>query len=106
MSDWIGKVAELSTTAGGAATLSIELAPKVHVQTWNNAFSDVGSKTLIQPETSLFASLLPLRKGDAVRFSGKFERSDKDCVKEQSVTTAGSMLDPEFTMQFTEVRKM
>lgn len=105
-SDWIGEISAISTTSSGAAVLSVKLAPNVHVQTWNNAFSDAGSKTLIQPSTQLFTSLVPLKKGDTVQFSGKFEVSDKDCVREQSITLAGSMLAPEFTMKFTEVRKL
>lgn len=103
---WIGEISGISSTSGGSAVLKIKLAPNVHVQTWNNAFSDAGSKTLVLSGTALFASLVPLRRGDAVQFSGSFEESEKDCVKEQSITQAGSMLDPEFTMRFTEVKKL
>jgi len=46
-----------------------------------------------------------MKPGDVVRFSGRFSSSNVDCVREKSVTLAGSMTDPVFTMRFTSVSK-
>ncbi|MCK1684667.1 hypothetical protein [Bradyrhizobium sp. 145] len=105
-SGWIGKLAELTSNGDGKGVVSIELAPDVHVATWNNALSDIGSRTLIDPTSSLFKSLAGMKRGDFVRFSGSFTSSDVDCVREQSVTLDGSMTDPVFTMRFSSVAKL
>ncbi|WP_407114239.1 hypothetical protein [Bradyrhizobium sp. LMG 9283] len=103
---WIGKIAQLSSNGDGKGVISIELAPDVHVATWNNALSDIGSRTLIEPTSSLFKSLAGMKRGDMVKFSGNFTSSDVDCVREQSVTLDGSMTDPVFTMRFSSVAKL
>jgi hypothetical protein len=105
-SGWVGKISQLSSNGDGKGVLSIEVAPNVHVSTWNNALSDIGSQTLIDPSSSLFKNLANMKRGDVVRFSGRFASSDVDCVREQSVTLAGSMTDPSFTMRFTSVNKL
>jgi hypothetical protein len=104
-SGWIGKISQLSSNGDGKGVLRIEIAPDIHVATWNNAVSDIGSNTLIDPNSSLFKSLASMKRGDVVRFSGRFSSSNVDCVQEKSVTLAGSMTDPVFTMRFTSVSK-
>jgi hypothetical protein len=104
-SGWIGKISQLSSNGDGKGVLQIEIAPNIHVSTWNNAVSDVGSNTLIDPNSSLFKSLAAMKQGDVVRFSGRFSSSNVDCVREKSLTLAGSMTDPVFTMRFTSVSK-
>ncbi|MBH5372205.1 hypothetical protein [Bradyrhizobium glycinis] len=103
---WVGKIAQLTSNGDGKGVVSIELAPDVHVATWNNALSDIGARTLIEPTSSLFKSLAGMKRGDLVRFSGSFTSSDVDCVREQSVTLDGSMTDPVFTMRFSSVAKL
>jgi hypothetical protein len=105
-SGWVGKISELTSNGDGKGVVSIELAPNVHVSTWNNALSDIGDNTLIDPNSSLFKSLSTMKKGDVVRFSGRFSSSKTDCVREKSLTLAGSMTDPAFTMRFTSVGKL
>lgn len=105
-SGWIGKVAYLSTNGDGKGVITIELAPVLQVSTWNNALSDYSDKTLIDPDTQFFKSLALMKRGDTVRFSGGFFPSNLDCVGEQSVTMAGSMKSPVFTMRFSSIRKI
>jgi hypothetical protein len=105
-SGWIGKVAYLSTNGDGKGVITIELAPGLQVSTWNNAISDYSDKTLIDPDTQFFKSLAAMKRGDTVRFSGGFFPSNLDCVAEQSVTIAGSMKSPVFTMRFSSIRKL
>jgi hypothetical protein len=103
---WIGKISKLTSNGDGKGVLSIELAPDIQVSTWNNALSDIGSNTLIDPSSSLFKSLSSMKRGDTVRFSGRFTTSNVDCVREKSVSLSGSMTSPEFTMRFTSVTKL
>lgn len=105
-SGWIGKVAYLSTNGDGKGVITLELEPGLQVSTWNNALSDYSDKTLIDPDTQLFKSLAAMKRGDSVRFSGGFFPSNLDCVGEQSVTLAGSMKSPVFTMRFSSIRKI
>lgn len=105
-SGWIGKVAYLSTNGDGKGVITLELAPGLQVSTWNNALSDFSDKTLIDPDTQFFKSLAVMKRGDTVRFSGGFFPSNLDCVGEQSVTLAGSMKSPVFTMRFSSIRKL
>lgn len=105
-SGWIAKVAYLSTNGDGRGVITLDLEPGLQVSTWNNDLSDYSDKTLIDPDTQLFKSLATLRRGDTVRFSGGFFPSNLDCVGEQSVTLAGSMRSPVFTMRFSSIRKL
>lgn len=103
---WIAKISYLSTNGDGRGVITLELAPGLRISTWNNAVSDYSDKTLIAPDTQLFKSLAGMKKGDTVRFSGRFFPSDVDCVREQSVTLAGSMKNPVFTMRFSSIGKI
>ena len=44
-----------------------------------------------------------LAPGQAVTFSGRFMKGEKTCLNETSLTTRGSMTDPEFLFVFTAV---
>lgn len=103
---WVAKIAHQSTNGDGKGVITLELAPGLHVSTWNNSLSDFSDKTLIDPDTKLFKSLATMKRGDTVRFSGGFFPSNVDCVGEQSVTLAGSMKSPVFTMRFSSIRKL
>lgn len=105
-SGWIAKVAYLSTNGDGRGVITLDLEPGLQVSTWNNDVSDYSNKTLVDPDTQLFKSMVTLRRGDTVRFSGGFFPSNLDCVGEQSVTLAGSMKSPVFTMRFSSIRKL
>jgi hypothetical protein len=100
---WTGTISTLSSNSNGLGVLGIELAQDVHIQTWNNAFSDVIDKTLINPASYLFQSASRMRIGDKVRFSGNLFASEVDCVKEASVTLHGSLTAPAFIMRFQAV---
>jgi hypothetical protein len=103
---WVGKLTELSTNSDGDGVLSIEIAPKVWLKTWNNSLSDIGDHTLIKPDTHLYRDLMAFTKGKYVSFSGSFIKSGTDCVRERSMTIEGSMTEPEFIVRFTTVDAM
>jgi hypothetical protein len=96
----------ISPNGDGRGVITLELGPGLHVSTWNNAISDYSDKTLIDPDTQLFKSLAAMKKGDIVRFSGSFFPSNVDCLREQSLTLAGSMKSPVFTMRFASIHKL
>lgn len=103
---WVGEVTKIDSNSDGKGVLSISLAENVTVTTWNNALSDIGSGTLIEPNTDLFNTVSAMTRGDLVEFGGQFTQSDVDCVGEQSLTLDGSLTDPEYTMVFENVRPL
>lgn len=104
--DWVGKVATLSSNSDGKGVISVEIAPKIHVQTWNNALSDVLHETLIAGDSPVLAQAATLSKGMKVRFSGRFFASDVDCIHEQSMTLSGSMTSPDFVFRFSKIEPL
>lgn len=103
--DWYGKVTSLSSNGDGKGVITLAVGPNVSVSTWNNALSDLGDHTLIEPTSAVFRSLATLKIGDRVKFSGQFLSSDVDCVREKSITIRGSMKNPDFLMTFSTVQK-
>ena len=84
--------------------ITIALSSGIAVKTWNNSFSDIAHKTLIEPGTGMFNVLAALKKGQKVKFSGQFFESDVDCVFESSLTLSGAMNTPEFIMRFRSIQ--
>jgi hypothetical protein len=83
--------------------LAIEIGKDIVIKTWNNAVSDAGDKTLIDPASPLFSKASSLAEGKQVVFSGTFRPSSTDCVKEGSLTMNGSLMEPEFIFRFSDV---
>jgi len=101
--NWVGTVYKLTTNGDGKGVVSIKIDDDVYVQTWNNALSDIGSDTLIDPGSVLFSQAVKLRVGEKVHFNGQFLPSETDCVREQSMTLRGSIKEPEFSMRFESI---
>jgi hypothetical protein len=102
--DWVGTVERRTTNNEGRGVLYIRLSEHVVLKTWNNAFSDLQDRTLVDPNSSVFQAMSRLPEGTHVRFSGRFIRSATDCVREASVTLRGSMTAPEFIFRFEALR--
>lgn len=104
--EWIGTIKTMETTSEGNAHLVIRLeGTPVRIQNWNNELSDIGSKTLIPKNSELFKAVAELAVGNRVKVSGTFLTGDKDHIEEHSLTEAGSMTEPEFTVKFSKVTK-
>jgi uncharacterized protein YecT (DUF1311 family) len=101
--NWVGKVSTLTTNGDGKGVLGIEIGPDIQVKTWNNALSDIGSKTLVEPDSGVFVAMSKLSKGANIRFSGTFISNSTDCAQETSLTLNGSMTSPEFLFRFSDV---
>lgn len=100
---WIGTIHKLETNSEGKAILSVHISPEIKIKTWNNAFSDLASNTLIEKGSPVYNSLFHLSNGQRVRFSGTFIPSGVDFIEETSMTIDGSMINPEFLFKFKTV---
>jgi hypothetical protein len=104
VTNWIGTVAKVDANSDGKGVLEIEIAKNIVVKTWNNELSDIGSRTLIEPGTSLFNTASMFKEGQPIKFSGTFFRGNSgDCVDESSLTLSGKLRDPEFVFRFSGV---
>ena len=106
VSSWVGTISQLETNTEGKAILSIRVSPDIEIKTWNNAFSDIFSNTLITKGTALYSSLFNLSRGQKVQFSGSFFSSETDYIEETSITIQGSMRNPEFLFKFKSVKPL
>jgi hypothetical protein len=105
VANWQGTISQLETNMEGKAILSVRVSPNVVLKTWNNALSDIFDNTLIDKNSPSYLALIELSVGDNVLFSGNFLSSDEDGVKETSITTGGSMQEPEFLFKFNKIMK-
>lgn len=106
VSNWVGKIINLSSNADGKGVLGIEIAPGITVKTWNNSLSDVLHHTLIDPSSKLFEKSSAMKIGQMVQFSGSFHPgSETECVYEASITLNGKISEPEFVMTFSDIKK-
>ena len=103
ISNWVGRVSKLSTNGDGKGVLEVQIDKDTVIKTWNNAVSDAGDNTLIDPTSPLFSKASALAEGKQVIFSGSFRPSSTDCVKEGSLTMHGSLMEPEFIFRFSDV---
>lgn len=107
ISKWVGTLQDMGTTSERKAYISIRLeGSKYEVKTWNNAVSDIMDDTLIEPESSLYKKIAELSEGDKVIFSGSFITGKDDFIREGSMTESGAMLDPEFIVKISDIRKI
>jgi hypothetical protein len=95
--DWVGKISQLTTLGkSDNVALSVEIKPgfltSVNVETDD-----------IEPSSSLYQQVFPLKVGQTVKFSGVFLQDDSNGVQERSLTLYGSITDPEFTIQFSNI---
>ena len=103
---WVGIVDEVETTLGGdSGVLDIEIADDINLTTWNNAVSDAGDGTLIDPDSDVYAALSDLEEGDEVTFSGQFIGDEDNCLREQSLFDDNGMKTPAFVMKFGAITK-
>lgn len=106
VTDWTGEIHNLSSNNDGKGVITIRIGDNVYLQTWNNAVSDMGDHTLIDPESGLFQTVSQLAKGRKIRFSGEFVRSGVDCFKEASLTVGGAMTEPEYIFRFSDIQPL
>lgn len=106
VTNWIGSIKQLSTNMDGNAVLTIRISPDIEIGTWDNAFSDFGSNTLIDKGSRLYSDLMDLSAGRQVKFSGSFFLSDEDCFEVTNLTQRGAMTSPDFLFRFAEIKSV
>jgi hypothetical protein len=106
VSNWVGKIINLSANGEGKGVLGIEIAPSVTIKTWNSSLSDVLHHTLIEPGSKLFEKSSAMKIGQIVQFSGTFHPGpDPECIYEANITLNGKVSEPEFIMTFSDIKK-
>ena len=106
VSDWFGAVEEVETTMGGdGGVLTLALGDDISVGTWNNGLSDVGSGTLIDPNSDAYGELADLEEDDVVKFSGGFVSDGDNCLEEQSLMDSNGVETPTFSFKFSAIGK-
>jgi hypothetical protein len=101
--NWTGIIKNVGANGEGKAYITIEIGDDARVQTWNNAFSEIGDNTLIPDTNPIFDVIVPLEKGDSVKFSAKFLKGRDTCLKQGNLTEFFYGRDPEFIVQFTKI---
>lgn len=105
VTDWVGTVGTIDSNSDGKGVLAVQVAPDITVETWNNALSDIGSDTLIEPGSPVFQAASAMKQGALVRFSGTFLPGDDggDCLREGSLTLEGKVESPDFIFRFSSI---
>jgi hypothetical protein len=103
MNGWVGTIHNIGANGDGYAYVEIEIAPTVVVQTWNNDFSDANDSTLIKPDESFFSTLVPMKEGSKVEFSGALLGSSSSCLEKANLTQLFYGLDPNFIARFSDI---
>lgn len=102
--NWTGRIAKIDANSDGKGVLEVEIAKDIYLKTWNNAISDIGSDTLLEPGSPIFKSASAMAKGQAVHISGYFlSGGTEDCLKESSLTLSGKLRDPAFIFRFDSI---
>lgn len=104
VSGWSGVVEDFGATSEGYAYVRIAISDDVTLETWSNEFSDVFDNTLVKRGTALYDTLLNLKKGQVVTFSGKFIPGDGACLDTKNLTEVFAMYSPEFVFKFSSIK--
>jgi len=102
---WTGLIKNVGANGEGKAYVAIEIANRIKIMTWNNAFSDFSDNTLIPESSSMFNNLVAMKKGDLVSFSATFLKSSNSCLTKGNLTEAFYGISPEFIVKFSNVTK-
>ncbi|HCP80322.1 MAG TPA: hypothetical protein DIT67_01565 [Octadecabacter sp.] len=103
VSGWIGTIYSISANGDGKGVLVVEIGDNAWASTWNNAISDIGTNTLIEPNTALFNTVSVLSPGDTIKFSGEFFTDQELCLSTQNLMMNSKIQRPEFVFKFSQV---
>lgn len=94
--EWVGDVEDVgSALFSEDGVLIIAITDDIAVRT--------NSDTRIEPGSDLHETLIGLREGDRVRFSGSFVADEEQCVRETSLLNENSLATPDFGFKFETV---
>jgi hypothetical protein len=107
VSGWTGTLKSMGTTGDGHAFINVQLpGSDASVATFNNAFSDANTATLIPHASPLYKTISEMQPGQPLTFSGSFLPGHPDIILESSLTEAGSMDAPAFIFRFSSVKPL
>lgn len=101
--NWTGIVKSIGGTSEGQGYLTVEIAEGVTLETWNNTISDSSDHTLIPRNSPLYKTVLGLKEGALITFSGSFVPADGACLDTKNLTEVFAMYTPEFVFKFTSI---
>lgn len=104
--DWVGTIKKIDSNSDGYAVLEIEIARNIYVRTLNNALSDKFHKTLLKPDTPLFDKVANMKKGQQVKFSGKFFKDNETCIFDSSLSLDVKLTEPKYIFRFSDVNPL
>jgi len=101
---WVGRTVSIGANGEGKAHVGIEIAPNIKVETWSNAFSDIGDNTLIPDGSAVFKELLKMSEDTNVVFSANFVKGSKFCLRQANLFEFRYATDPGFIAQITYIK--
>lgn len=106
--DWVCVVRRMETTSQGNAIFELKIENStIVIGNYTTELLDIFDSALIPQSSTLYDIISELKKGDKVRVSGNFfPSSNKDFIKESSLTERGGMEEPDFFVRFGTVTKM
>ncbi len=106
--DWVGVIEKLDAVADGRGILYVRVSPRIALHTTNNTLSEaIGEPaTLLPVDAPVYRVAVGLAVGQRIQFSGLLFPSRTDCMREISLTVAGTMREPDFLFRFTNLRPM
>jgi hypothetical protein len=113
ISNWHGKIDNISTTSGGAGVLSIVISRNIKLSTKSFVSLpedpdtiDKQNDTILANDSEIFKTLSGMQAGQSVVFSGRFYPADDKniCAYSMNPDAYVTLKDPEFLFQFTELK--
>jgi len=99
--DWQGKVRSSYVLVNGKVALAVEVAWQVVVRT-ADGFSAGGD--FIRPDAPFYGKVTTLTTGETVKFSGRFEKDENNCLRQGAPTADRRTPDArEFLFVFDDV---
>lgn len=100
--NWVGTIHDISPS-DDQILMAVDIADGIYLESFGNAARDKGIGTQIPKDSPVYRSLLALKEGQRVRFSGQFVANDSDCPLENSVTDDGSLREPEYIFKLSQI---
>jgi hypothetical protein len=96
---WEGAITDISTDQGGGrASVSIVCETQGFRVYYKSGLR-------LERGSPLYKAVREMNEGDRVVFSGKFIPDEERGLREESLTERGSLSEPEFLLDFEEIRK-
>jgi len=115
VSNWVGRVEEVSATNRGDAILRLYLYGdgSVFLENWNEKTNADEDKLSVPENSPIYTEISKLEKNELIRFSGSFQPSQSDCFRtsgsetaNQSGNLAVTMMSPTFIFHWGSVSSL